>query len=400
MISFENVSFCVDRQESSRAAPEKKYRRPLSGLFKSFLKKFSYGGPRQKSLCSILQNISFDLEAGQVLALVGESGSGKTSLLRLLAGFERVSSGQISIGGTVVESTELSSPAEKRKVGFVFQDFGLFPHLTVEANVSFGLSKLSKVDQLNRVDEVLSLTGLSEFRSRYPHELSGGQQQRVALARSMAPRPDIILMDEPFSSLDQDLAQRLVGEIRDILKRSHMTAIVVTHNQKEAFAIGDQIAVMENGQITAMGDCEKIYYEPPTLSVANFLGEGSLLSIRSFEKKTSLGEEVQIIFHTDLGSVSLDQCEGEKLDLEILESLKSDDFPYKIFIRPEHIELGTKGVSLEKCRFELGGCVPLVKGTTSGGDTLTFVGSERLMKSRSKLALSLERPVMLLKNIF
>src|SRR5690606_6668938 len=200
-------------------------------------------------LMPVVQSLSLSLEQGGIGCLLGASGCGKTTVLRAIAGFEPLRGGTISLGEVCLSSTSSQIEPECRNVGMMFQDYALFPHLTVAKNVAFGLRKWSKTRRKQRVSELLALTGLEGSAQRYPHELSGGQQQRVALARALAPEPDLLLLDEPFSNLDVDTRERLAFEVRDILKATGHTAILVTHNQAEAFAIADRIGVMRDGGI-------------------------------------------------------------------------------------------------------------------------------------------------------
>lgn len=225
----------------------------------------------------VVKGLSLTLERGKVGCLLGPSGCGKTTVLRCIAGFESVSAGSIRINGVQVSSAHASVPPEKRHIGMVFQDYALFPHLTVLANVGFGLHRVSGTERLRRVNELLDVTGLIEVSHKYPHELSGGQQQRVALARALAPRPELLLMDEPFSNLDVSLRERLSFEIRDILKNQGTTAILVTHDQDEAFAIADEIGVLYQGEIQQWDTAYNIYHRPINRFVANFIGQGVFL---------------------------------------------------------------------------------------------------------------------------
>jgi len=213
---------------------------------------------------------------GEVLCLLGPSGCGKTTLLRLIAGFERPDSGCVEVAGKVVAHDRVMVRPEHRRIGFVFQDFALFPHLTVLDNVAFGL-RGSREEKRARAAEVLALVGLTVFDSRYPHQLSGGQQQRVALARALAPQPHILLLDEPFSNLDASLRGSTRDEVRAILARSGTTAIMVTHDQEEALSFGDRIAVMRDGKVQQVGTPEEVYFHPSTAFVASFLGRTNLL---------------------------------------------------------------------------------------------------------------------------
>ena len=214
------------------------------------------------------------LRASNIGVLIGPSGCGKTTLLRAVAGLERVSAGEIRLGDEVVSSARVHVAPERRRIGMVFQDYALFPHLDVAHNVGFGLKHLAAAERRARVAEVLALVDLTGSEKRFPHELSGGQQQRVALARAMAPSPRLLLLDEPFSNLDVDLRERLAHELRGILKAAGATALFVTHDQLEAFAIGDQIGVMQQGRLHQWDDAYSLYHRPATRFVADFIGHG------------------------------------------------------------------------------------------------------------------------------
>ena len=224
-----------------------------------------------------VQQVSLQLAAGDIGVLIGPSGCGKTTLLRAVAGLETATAGTIRLNGEVVSSSTTNLPPEKRRIGMVFQDYALFPHLSVGRNVAFGIHHLPKAEQQQRIQEVLALVGLTQSAHRYPHELSGGQQQRVALARALAPRPQLMLLDEPFSNLDVDLRERLAHELRDILKAANATALFVTHDQLEAFAIGDAIGVMNHGQLHQWADAATLYQQPASRFVADFIGHGAFV---------------------------------------------------------------------------------------------------------------------------
>ncbi|HMN19795.1 MAG TPA: ABC transporter ATP-binding protein [Ottowia sp.] len=220
---------------------------------------------------------SLILQAGEIGVLIGPSGCGKTTLLRAVAGLERVCGGSIALAGETVSGAHLHVPPEQRRIGMVFQDYALFPHLDVGRNVGFGLRHLPPPERAKRVAEVLALVDLPGSERRFPHELSGGQQQRVALARAMAPRPRLLLLDEPFSNLDADLRERLAHELRAILKAAGATVLFVTHDQFEAFAIGDRIGVMDEGHLHQWDDAYTLYHRPATRFVADFIGHGVLV---------------------------------------------------------------------------------------------------------------------------
>jgi len=219
-----------------------------------------------------VDGLNLALSAGTICCLLGPSGCGKTTVLRCIAGFERVSSGDIRIDDAVVSSTTQHVAPEHRRIGMVFQDYALFPHLDVQSNVGFGLHGTAK--DRERVRHLLDTVGLASVAHRYPHELSGGQQQRVALARALAPRPRLLLLDEPFSNLDVDLREQLAAEVRAVLKASGTTAVFVTHDQHEAFAIADEIAVMADGRIQQRDNAYNLYHRPANRFVADFIGQG------------------------------------------------------------------------------------------------------------------------------
>ncbi|MDT7919805.1 MAG: ABC transporter ATP-binding protein [Meiothermus sp.] len=235
----------------------------------------------------VVQAVSFAVDQGEVFALLGPSGCGKTTTLRLIAGFEQPDSGQIWLEGREITRR----PPEQRGIGFVFQDYALFPHLSVFENVAFGLRHLRGKERQARVMEVLGLVGLTVFKDRKPGELSGGQQQRVALARAIAPGPKLVLLDEPFSSLDAALRQSTRDEVRTLLKQSGIGAILVTHDQEEALSFADRLAVMRSGQLEQVGTPEEVYHRPRTPFVAQFLGRTNLIpgEARGLEAETPLG---------------------------------------------------------------------------------------------------------------
>jgi iron(III) transport system ATP-binding protein len=237
----------------------------------------------------VVRDMSFGLPAGSIGCLLGPSGCGKTTALRCIAGFERVQAGSIKLAAQVVAAASRHMPPEQRRIGMVFQDYALFPHLSVAQNIAFGLNKQSTAKQNKRVAEMLALIGLQDYADLYPHELSGGQQQRVALARALAPRPKLLLMDEPFSNLDVALRERLCLDVRDILKAEKTTAILVTHDQDEAFMIADVIGVMNDGVIQQWDSAYNLYHRPANRFIAGFIGEGVFLPGRVVD-----GEKVKI----------------------------------------------------------------------------------------------------------
>jgi len=222
-----------------------------------------------------VRGVSFALERGAIGCLLGPSGCGKTTVLRCIAGFEAPAAGRILLNGAVVSSAQHSLPPEKRRIGMVFQEHALFPHLTAAGNISFGFA--NKKESEGRVRELARLAGITELLDKYPHELSGGQQQRVALARALAPQPELLLLDEPFSNLDTGLRERLSLEVRDIIKDSGATAVLVTHDQHEAFAMADEIGVMRAGRIEQWDAAYNLYHRPANRFVADFVGQGVFL---------------------------------------------------------------------------------------------------------------------------
>lgn len=225
----------------------------------------------------IVQVLSMYVKRGDLVCLLGPSGCGKTTVLRAIAGFHPLTKGEIIINGRSVSRPGYTVAPEKRRLGMVFQDYALFPHMTVAKNVGFGLRGMTPRQKEVSITEMLARVGLENMYARYPHELSGGQQQRVALARALAPNPDLILMDEPFSNLDIDLRERLSGEVRDILKAQGSTCILVTHDQHDAFALGDEVGVMREGRIVQWDTPYNLYHEPNSRFVADFIGQGVFL---------------------------------------------------------------------------------------------------------------------------
>ncbi len=248
-----------------------------------------------KSLHPAVCDVSLCLEQGEVLGLLGPSGCGKTTLLRLIAGFEQPQAGNISLAGQVIASVGLCMPPERRSVGMVFQDFALFPHLTAAENIAFGLPQSGKVAVQERVAEAIALVGLKGREDCYPHELSGGQQQRVALARALAPRPALLLLDEPLSNLDVQVRLYLRQEVREILKATGTTAIFVTHDQEEAMAIADRVGVMCQGNLEQLDTPEAVYQEPASRFVAEFVTQANFLSAQQQGEiwETEIGQFAQ-----------------------------------------------------------------------------------------------------------
>lgn len=260
-----------------------------------------------------VRDLTLSVREGELLTLLGPSGCGKTTTLRLIAGLERPSSGSIQMGsGTTIADDTSFVPAEDRDIGLVFQDFALFPHMTVAENIAFGLDSWSRTARMDRVDEMLALVDLTDHRDKRPETLSGGQKQRVALARSLAPEPDVLLLDEPFSNLDVRLRVEMREEVRDILKRAGVTAISVTHDQEEALSISDRVAIMNDGQLEQIGKPEIVFENPESRFVASFLGRASFLSgrVRGDTVETELG-----IIETAQLNGPVDAYDGAEIDI-------------------------------------------------------------------------------------
>jgi iron(III) transport system ATP-binding protein len=240
---------------------------------------------------TVLKDINLDVQDQEFLAILGSSGSGKTTLLRLISGFDSPDSGQIELGAKMVFSKGLNVSAEERRVGFVPQDAALFPHLSVAKNIEFGLSKHSAAERKQRVTELLQLVDLAGFEDRMPHQLSGGQRHRVALARALAPKPQLILLDEPFSSLDAELRVRLREDVRNVITKTGTTAILVTHDQEEALSIASRVAVLRDGEFAQIGNPSEIYQAPTDVEMATFLGDSVIINgvVKDDKVVTDLG---------------------------------------------------------------------------------------------------------------
>ena len=326
----------------------------------------------------ILFEFDFSLEESQIGCLLGPSGCGKTTVLRAIAGFENPTKGEIVLNGNKLNGSNIFVEPEKRQIGMVFQDIALFPHLSVESNIQFGIRTLTQTQRDKRSNELLDLVGMSQFKKTYPHELSGGQQQRIALARAMAPKPSLLLMDEPLSSLDEELREQLAREIRLILQQEKISAILVTHDQNEAFAVGDHICVMHQGRVQQNDSAYNLYHRPLNRFVAEFIGEGALLP-------GVVADEDSIA--TDLGEIK-----GN-----LPESCKHQD-NVDVLIRPENVILGddkeNRAVITERY-FRGSGYLYSLK-TSGGVELLSLIpGSEALQIDQSiSVRLQIERPVV------
>ena len=270
-----------------------------------------------KDKSKILTDVNFDLDESEIGCILGPSGCGKTSLLRAIAGFENINSGSILKDGVCISNSLENTSVQNRKMGMVFQDYALFPNMDVKTNIAFGLKNNTKKEKENRVNYLLDMVGLKQYKDKYPHELSGGEQQRVALIRALAPSPDVLLLDEPFSNIDADIKEELVTDVRDLLKELSITSIIVTHDQYEAFNIADKVAIMNNGKVEQVGNAYDIYHKPINKFVADFIGLGVFIPIT----RNQNGE-----LETPLGLIEknkLPQTNFDSKDLEML--LRPDD---------------------------------------------------------------------------
>lgn len=291
-----------------------------------------YGGD------SVVRDINLALSQGDIGCLLGPSGCGKSTILRALAGFLPLTQGEIRLQGQAISLPGRSLAPEKRRIGMVFQDYALFPHMTIAENVGFGLKNLSKPERRQKVTELLNLVHLQDLADSYPHQLSGGQQQRVALARALAPEPTLILLDEPFSNLDTDLRRRLSLDVRDILKTLGISAILVTHDQQEAFAMCDQVAVLKDGQVQQWDVPYNLYHEPSNRFVASFVGQGS------FIPGTALGPDT---IESELGSIHGNRAYNWQPGTLVDILIRPDDivFDEQSQLRPRVVEKTFAGTS-------------------------------------------------------
>ena len=325
----------------------------------------TYGG------LAAVEDLDLEVRRGELLAVLGPSGCGKTTLLRLIAGFERPDSGSITLDGTVVVGPATFLPPEHRRVGIVVQDHALFPHLTVAGNVAYGLRR--DPERQARVAEVLAMVGLEGIGGRYPAELSGGQQQRVAIARALAPKPGVILLDEPFANLDAALRARIRFEVRAILEAAGATAVLVTHDQEEALSLADRVAVVDRGRVAQVGTPDEVYRRPASPFVARFVGDADLLPGASDGKAVT----------TPLGRLAV-------------EGPAPAAGPALAVIRPENLRLvadpgGPATVSLVTYY----GHDQLVQVALGGGTVLRArLGAERLFSAGERVRADLAGPVI------
>ena len=290
--------------------------------------------------------VDLDIPDGELVSVLGPSGCGKTTLLRLIAGFEEPDAGTITVGGETVAGPGVWVPPERRRIGMVFQDFALFPHLRVGANVSFGLSRRAAGERERLTASTLELVGLQHKAESYPHELSGGEQQRVALARALAPEPALVLLDEPFSSLDATLRAGLRREVELILRDAGTTALLVTHDQEEALALADRLAVMRRGELVQVGAPEEVYARPHGRWTAQFVGEANVLA----------GQARGSTVETELGTLDL---------------ARPATGPVHVALRPEQLELRAgPGANAQVVDREFRGHDVLYRLRHAGGRTL------------------------------
>lgn len=265
---------------------------------------------------SVVHDFNLSIQRGDICCLLGPSGCGKTTVLRAIAGFQPITSGRIELDKRSISTAKNVLAPEQRNIGMVFQDYALFPHLSVCENITYGLQGMDADAKEDVCQEMLALVKLPELGERYPHELSGGQQQRVALARALAPNPSMLLMDEPFSSLDVDLRRNLAVEVREILKSRNITAVMVTHDQEEAFAFADKIGVVHQGHIEQWAPPFDLYHEPSTRFVANFIGQGAFIPGHILDGSTVA---------TEIGLIQGNRCYDWQPDTPVEVLLRPDD---------------------------------------------------------------------------
>ena len=326
----------------------------------------------------IIFGFDFELDECQSGCLLGPSGCGKTTVLRSIAGFEQPSRGEIILNGKKLNGIKTYVATEKRNIGMVFQDIALFPHLSVEENIQFGMRSWSREKREKRSQELLDLIGMSQFMKKYPHQLSGGQQQRIALARAMAPKPSLLLMDEPFSSLDIELREQLAREVRLILKHENISALLVTHDQNEAFAMGDYICVLQQGRVQQTDSAYNLYHNPKNRFVAEFIGEGSIFSGIVVSKNK---------IETALGIIEGILPESVKLMADV-----------EVLIRPENVVLSDKSeiqAVIKACYFRGSGFLYNLK-TINGHELFSLIpGKDKLsLEQVVGLRLKIEKPIV------
>ena len=318
-----------------------------------------------------VRDVTLRVQPGEILTILGPSGGGKTTTLRLIAGFERPTGGSIKIGASVVADANHFVPPEKRKVGMVFQDYALFPHINVEENIAFGIRDQKREGE-KQVKRMLDLVGMEADANRMPHELSGGQQQRVALARALAPNPDILLLDEPFSNLDTGLRAQVRNDVRDILLETETTAIFVTHDQQEALSLSDEIAVIFDGRLAQVATPHLIYNRPVNRQVAHFIGEANFLP----------GEACGLTASSSLGAVKL---------------FHPKSGPVQLMIRPEAIYVGHQEIGNRASivwREFYGHYQRLGLELDDGSELIARTGVDRFFQRGDNVWISLQMPAL------
>ncbi|WP_261815903.1 ABC transporter ATP-binding protein [Vibrio gallicus] len=318
----------------------------------------------------VLENLSLTVQQGEIVCLLGASGCGKTTLLKAISGLLPLTQGHLELNGHIIDDGKRWLAPEQRNIGMIFQDYALFPHLTVAQNICFGIRDLSKEIQAERVQDMLEMVHLQKLGDRYPHQLSGGQQQRVAIARSLAYNPDLLLLDEPFSNIDTQVRHKLISQIRGIFKKAGVTAIFVTHSREEAFAFADKMAVMNKGVIEQFGSASDLYHNPSSRFVADFLGGGSYLpaiALGEGKYQTSLGivhatanQQVEDKAHILLRPQHLLLSKNEQGATRVLEQqFMGDHFRYVVEID------GCRMLSSSAEQLEVGSYVDVRLATTS-----------------------------------
>ena len=317
-----------------------------------------------------VKNVTLTVNHGEILVLLGPSGCGKTTLLRLIAGFEEPSNGTLSVGGQLVSMPGKFVKPENRKVGMVFQDYALFPHLNVEKNIEFGLDKSNKSTE--RVEKIISLVGLENLLKRMPNELSGGEQQRTALARALVPNPTVMLFDEPLSNLDAALRIKIREEIKEIVKQAEATTIFVTHDKEEAMFLGDRIAIMNNGKIEQIDTPEYIYNQPLTKFVAEFMDPASFIDVTITDPHT---------LHTEIGVI------------KVKEAIITDKQNLQILIRGNNIDLSQEKGSciVESIEFKGSHYSYIIR--LPSGKIIEYISQENILEVSDKVSLSIKKNI-------
>lgn len=322
---------------------------------------------KQFAATPVVKDVSFTVYPGEIFALLGPSGCGKTTTLRLIAGFEQADTGRISMAERTLADSNTHVPPESRGIGFVFQDYALFPHKNVLENVAFGLRKVPKKQRQERAFEVLDMVGMTNLQSRLPHHLSGGEQQRVALARAIIARPKLLLLDEPFSSLDPGLRQSTRDEVRSLLKAEGISAVLVTHAQEEALSFSERLGVMKEGTLEQIGTPEMVYRHPKTAYVADFLGQTNFIraGIKDGIAETPFGRVK--VESTESGNALLsirpeclimmvpDAQSGTKSGRVVGQAFKGHDFTYQVEMDGQQYFIQTD----YRCPFQIGDTVTL-----------------------------------------